>query len=195
MAPPEPTTQATGVPFLEGRRITLRPLVASDADGAYPQWLNDPEICAGNSHHVQPYSRDQARTYIAQSQDLLRDLVLAIVVTQDDAHIGNISLSGIHPIYRKAEFSILVGARSHWGQGYGEEAGRLLLHHGFTALNLNRIECGTFAHNVAMQRLAAALGMRREGVRRQAAFKDGGYVDVFEYGVLRAEFFDREAEQ
>lgn len=181
----------SALPFLRGSRIVLRPLTADDADGRYPQWLNDPEVCAGNSHFVQPYSRDQARAFIAQSQDPLRDLVLAVVVTEGMVHIGNVSLSRIHAIYRRAEFSILIGERSHWGAGYGEEAGELLFRHGFTAMNLHRIECGTFGHNVAMQRLAASLGMKQEGVRRQAAFKDGTYVDVLEFGVLRDEFFAR----
>jgi [ribosomal protein S5]-alanine N-acetyltransferase len=182
---------SSALPFLEGKRIVLRPLTAADADGAYPEWLNDAEVCAGNSHHVQPYTRDQARAYITQSQDALRDLILAVVVKQGTVHIGNVSLSGIHPVYRKAEFSILIGERTHWGQGYGEEAGELLFRHGFAVLNLNRIECGTFAHNVAMQRLASVLGMKHEGTRRRAAFKNGEYVDVFEYGVLRDEFLAR----
>jgi len=30
--------------------------------------------------------------------------------------------------------------------------------------------------------------MIEEGVRRQAAYKDGRYLDVVEYGLLRAEF-------
>lgn len=191
--PPDSSTGDLPISFLEGPRLVLRPLVASDADGAYPEWLNDAEVCAGNSHRVQPYTRDQARSYIAQNQGALRDLVLAIVVKPEAVHIGNVSLTGIHPIYRKADFNILIGRRTHWGQGYGEEAGALLLRHGFTALNLNRIECGTFAHNAAMQRLATALGMKQEGIRRQAAFKSGEYVDVFEYGVLRDEFFARGA--
>lgn len=176
------------LPFLEGRRLVLRPLTAADADGSYPRWLNDAEVCAGNSHHVQPYTREQARAYIAQSQDPLRDLVLAVVVKEDAVHIGNVSLGRIHPVYRRGEFSILIGERSHWGQGYGTEAGQLLLQHGFTALNLHRIECGTFAPNAAMRRLAEDLGMKEEGIRRQAAFKNGTYVDVVEFGVLQHEF-------
>jgi len=180
------------IPFLEGVRIILRPLTEDDAEGSYPHWLNDAEVCAGNSHHVQPYTREQARAFIAQSQDPLRDLVLAIVVKERQVHIGNVSLSRINPVYRSAEFSILIGQREHWGKGYGDETGELLFRHGFTALNLNRIECGTFANNAAMQRLAADLGMKKEGIRRQAAFKNGAYVDVFEYGVLRDEFFARD---
>ena len=51
-----------------------------------------------------------------------------------------------------------------------------------------RIGCATFETNVGMRKLAGALGMIEEGVRRQAAYKDGRYLDVVEYGLLRAEF-------
>jgi RimJ/RimL family protein N-acetyltransferase len=39
-----------------------------------------------------------------------------------------------------------------------------------------------------MRRIALDLGMREEGRRREAAFKDGRFVDCVEFGVLRAEF-------
>ena len=63
--------------------------------------------------------------------------------------------------------------------------------HGFLALNLHRIACGTFADNRAMLRLAAYLGMHEEGRRREAAFKAGRYIDVIEFGVLDNEFREK----
>lgn len=174
--------------FLRGERIDLRPLVEADADGPYVAWFNDAETCRGNSHHVRPYSAADARAYIARVASAPDQLVLAIERRDDGRHIGNIALQAINPVYRTAELSIMVGERDAWGQGYASEAARLLCDHGFGALNLNRIACGTFAANTGMRRVAARLGMREEGVRRQAAFKDGAYVDVVEYGVLRAEY-------
>lgn len=116
------------------------------------------------------------------------ELVLAVVLDDGQRHIGNIALNRIHPIYRSAEFAILLGDSAEWGKGYGLEAGRLVVAHGFSALNLHRIACGTLATNLGMQRLATALGMKQEGIRRAAAFKDGTYVDIIEYGLLRDEF-------
>ena len=40
-----------------------------------------------------------------------------------------------------------------------------------------------------MRKLAAYLGMKEEGQRRQARYKLGRYVDVVEFGLLRDEFF------
>jgi RimJ/RimL family protein N-acetyltransferase len=177
----------TLTPFLVGKALYLRPLSVDDADGPYPGWLNDANVCRGNSHHVYPYAREAAIEYIERAANSHEDLILAIVLKTGDRHIGNIALQRIHWVSRSAEFAILLGDTGQWGKGYGLEAARLLIHHGFSSLNLLRIACATFEANVAMRKLAAALGMKEEGIRRQAAYKDGRYLDVIEFGLLRDE--------
>ena len=178
--------------LLQGERLRLRPLSEADADGDYPAWLNDQATNSGNAHGVFPYSREEARRYIAASHGRQDALILAIELL-DGRHIGNIALQAIHPIHRRAEFAILLGDAACRGQGYGREAGQLLCRHGFLRLNLQRIECGTFANNAAMQRLAHALGMQEEGRRRQAAFVGGHYLDIVEFGMTRDEFLSQNA--
>jgi [ribosomal protein S5]-alanine N-acetyltransferase len=39
-----------------------------------------------------------------------------------------------------------------------------------------------------MEKLAAKLGFREEGRRREAHFKNGEYADLVEYGLLKSEF-------
>jgi len=39
-----------------------------------------------------------------------------------------------------------------------------------------------------MKKLAIKLKMREEGLRREAIYKNGRYLDIVEYGVLRHEF-------
>jgi [ribosomal protein S5]-alanine N-acetyltransferase len=179
------------VPFLEGGEIYLRPLVAGDADGPYPRWFNDAEVCRSNAHHVFPYRVEDARRYIAYANRGRDRLVLAIVHRADNRHIGNIALESIDYINRVAELAIVIGEKSSWGKGYGKEAARLLCDHGFVVLNLNRISAGTLDDNIGFQRIADYLGMVREGRRRRAVYKLGRYVDVVEYGLLRSEFFTR----
>lgn len=175
-------------PFLAGQRLDLRPLIEADASGAYSHWFNDAEVCRGNSHHVFPYHSEAAVEYIQRVNRSRTDLVLAIIGRKNRRHIGNVALQNICWINRTAEFAIIIGDRTAWGKGLGTEAGRLLCGHGFQALNLNRIYCGSFEANTAMKKLALSLGMKEEGRRRQAAYKAGRYVDVIEYGVLRAEY-------
>jgi len=169
--------------FLTGENIYLRPLEPCDSD--YFQWFNDAEICAGNSHHVYPMNRTHVLDYI-DSLDNRKDVIaLAIIFPKADKHyhIGNVSLQNIHPINRSAELAIIMG-RMH-GHGFGFEACKLIVNHGFSVLGLHRITYGTFRHNIAMQKIALKLGMKLEGIRRQAAWKDGEWADVFEYGMVR----------
>jgi len=181
----------TDIPFLAGKDIYLRPLVESDCDGPYPSWFNDLETCRGNSHHIFPYTPEAAREYVRQSNTVKDKLVLAIIRSKDNAHIGNIALDNINYINRTAELSVIIGDKSCWNKGYGKQAARLICDHGFLALNLNRVACGTFEDNVGMRKLAECLGMAEEGRRRKAVYKLGRYVDIIEYGMLRSEYVAR----
>jgi len=166
--------------FLEGERVRLRPL--EPADSEYYKWFNDPEVCAGNSHCVYPMTQDDVHEYVNRKDNL----PLAIVLPGVDMnlHIGNIALHDIHPINRSADMALIIWYKIAWGMGYGTEACNLIINHAWNALNLHRITCGTFSTNVGMMRLAEKLGFVQEGVRKQAAWKNGEWVDVVEYGLL-----------
>lgn len=169
---------------LEGSQLYLRPIELSDAEGNYPDWLNDPEVCRYNSHGDILYTREMAQTYIAHVTDTPAYAVFAICLRDNDRHVGNISLQQISAKNRSAELAILIGDPSVYGKGIGYEASILLFDYAFNTLNLHRIYCGTHEENSAMQHLALKLGMRAEGVRRDALFKNGQFADIVEYGIL-----------
>lgn len=174
--------------FLEGKQVLLRPLEEADIEGNYSKWLNDKEVCEGNSHHKYPYTKADCLKYIRHALETKSELILAIVDKVSGVHIGNIALQSIHPIYRTAELAIIIGEKDYWGKGIAKEAAHLLLEHGFTALNLERIGCGTFDGNDGMVKLTKHLHMKEEGRRRNAVFKNGTYLDMLEFGVLKHEF-------
>ena len=174
--------------FLEDGEIILRPLELSDAEGDYPNWLNDMETSKGNSHHQFPYSRDEAREYIQNARVSENDVILAIVEKDSGKHIGNISLLEICWFSHSAKFAILVGAPTARGKGIGIRAGKLILEHGFTSLNLHRIYCGTYGTNIAMNSLAKELGMTLVGTLRESAYKDGQYLDENLFDIRRPEY-------
>ena len=168
--------------------MLLRGLTEEDCQGAYPSWLNDSEVCRYNSHNRSLYRREDALAYVRQVRQSSVHLVMAITLAENGRHIGNISLQNLDEVNRSAELAILVGEKDCWGKGYSAEAGRLLLQHGFVQLELNRIYCGTPEQHIAMQKLARVLGMREEGRRRQAFFKEGHFQDLVEFSILREEY-------
>ncbi len=176
--------------FLKSARIQLRALTEKDLTEEYLQWLNDDEVCRHNSHAIFPNTEQKMKDYFNRL-DSQKEVVLAIIDSEADKHIGNISLQNINWVSRNAEFAILLGDKKYWGKGYGEEAAKLIVDYGFDRLNLHRIYCGTIEGNEGMKKLAVKLHMQKEGARRQAIYKEGKYLDIIEYGVLRNEYLDK----
>lgn len=175
-------------PFLTGDSIYLRPLELSDADGDYHSWLNDAVVCEQNRHQTFPYSKEQAKAYIEAVRGSHTDVVLAICDRQTDRHIGNVSLQAMTLIHANAELAIILGNRQFWGKGCGRQACGLMVKHGFDALRLHRIYCYTSEANVAMRKICLGLGMKQEGVQKEAFFKHGRFYDVIEYAILEPEW-------
>lgn len=173
---------------LEGKQIYLRPLELHDAQGSYPGWLNDPEVCRYNSHGDTLYTSEMAQAYINSVTGNPSYAVFAVCLIETDRHIGNIALQQISARNRSAELAILIGEPRVYGKGIGYEAGRLLLDYAFNALKLHRIHCGTHAENIAMQRLALALGMHEEGRQRDAVFKNGKFADIVLYAIVHDDY-------
>ncbi len=174
--------------FLTGEKIYLRPIEENDLNENYQSWFNDEEVCQFNSHHRFPNYRQDMESYYQEVIKSKNHLILAIIDKESDKHIGNISLQEISGVDHSAEFAIIIGDKEAWGKGVGREAARLIIEHGFGQLNLHRIYCGTSEENIGMQKLADALGFKQEGILREAMFKNGGYKNIFLYGILKDEF-------
>ena len=174
------------VVFIEGEKINLCVIEKEFADGNYKDWFNNEEVCFGNAHYKYPTSIQDLRDYIdSKSTESIR---LAIVDKISNEHIGNVALQRIDGINRSAEFAVIIGEKKSWGKGVGKEAAYLIFKHGFNYLNLNRIYLGTFETNFGMIKIAEALNMKKEGCRRKAVYKNGTYLDVVEFGILKDEF-------
>jgi RimJ/RimL family protein N-acetyltransferase len=170
---------------LEGKKVYLRELVLSDADGNYPNWLNDPEVCRYNSHGEKLYTKEMAKEYIKSITDNPKYKVFAVCVKENDTHIGNISLQSISYEDKSAEFAILFGEKEYMGKGYAKDASEVLLRYGFHDLKLKRIYCGTSEANIPMQKLAASLGMRYIETQPKAFKKHGMVYDIIKYEITK----------
>jgi ribosomal-protein-alanine N-acetyltransferase len=176
-------------PFIIGEKIYLRPLDLNDLNGNYINWLNDPIVTLQNSHHLFPNSKIDLENYIRNAYVSNDKLPLAIVDINNDKHIGNISLVDINYINRRANWGLVIGEKEYWGKGVAKEASILILKHAFETLNIKRIFSGTTEKNIGGQKLMEAVGMIREGISRKHIYKNGEYLDIVNYGVLKEEFY------
>ncbi|WP_028558941.1 GNAT family N-acetyltransferase [Paenibacillus pinihumi] len=76
----------------------------------------------------------------------------------------------------------------HAGQGYGSEAGRMLLRLAFDKLEAHKVVAMCNCNNLASTRLMERIGMRREGIFKEELCMDGQWVDQYFYAILEREY-------
>jgi diamine N-acetyltransferase len=169
--------------FLIGKQIYLRPFDVEDAAVACA-WLNDPEVRV----HIRrdwPLTLAAEQGFIQQMSQSTQDVVLVIVLRSEGKPIGLCGLHKIDSRNRHAEFGIAIGDKSHWGQGHGSEATKLLIDYAFDTLNLNRVHLQVYEDNPRALRCYEKLGFVREGRLRQEDFRRGKYRDLIIMALLR----------
>ena len=117
-----------------------------------------------------------------------KDVRLAICTVEGNVYIGNIYLTGIDYVNRKATSHILIGNHDYWNGGYGTEAMHLLLDYAFNHKNLRRIEAIVLEDNIGSCKMHEKLGYKREGLLRESVYKDGCYKNQVYYALLRSEY-------
>jgi RimJ/RimL family protein N-acetyltransferase len=185
-------------PFLIGDSIYLRQVVRDDAENYY-QWLNDQETTKYMQRGIYPTCVEDCRKYVEsmQSKDCMHLAIIRkrekltgtfadILKDLSEKHIGNIALLNIHPTFRSAEISIILGECR--GHGYGTEAIRLLVDHAFTRRNLNRLQAGMVTKNGGSQGAFMNAGFQQEGILRQVYYCDGEYQDVQIMSILKSDW-------
>lgn len=175
--------------FLEDEEIGLRPLELRDVEGNYKNWFNDEQVCKWNAHHRYPMQKAELVDYVnnCNSAD---SIVLAIEDKKTKEHVGNVSIQEISYVDRSGEFAIIIGEKAYWKKGYAIRACRLIIRHAFDQIGLQRVYVGASEKNLGAQKIVENVGFKKEGVRRKAIYKNGEFLDIYEYGLLKEEWKD-----
>ena len=174
--------------MIYGDRVRLRASEREDLP-RFAAWLNDPEVRQGLSLFLPLSLAEEEHWFENMLKNPPAEHPLVIEIHEEDrwTPVGNCAFHNIEWKNRSGELGIFIGEKRYWNQGYGTEVMRLLLRHGFSALNLNRIFLRVFETNVRAIRAYEKAGFVHEGRMRQAEFKDGKYFDVLLMSVLRSE--------
>ena len=172
---------------LVGKKCYLSPCSLEDAE-KWTEWFNDLEITLplGDEAYT-PFAlekcQENVKEVIQQQQH-----TFSIVDLEKDILIGRCLLFGLDWVNRKAMLGIVIGEKTYWNKGYGQEAITLLLDYGFTLLNLNSIMLGTFAFNERAINCYKRVGFKEIGRRRQARIIGESKYDGILMDILAEEF-------
>ena len=179
--------------MIAGNRVRLRAVERSDIP-LFVEWLNDPEVTQGLTIYLPLSEAHEERWFDNMLNRPMDEHPMLIEALQDDGWqpIGNCGFHNLDWRCRSAEVGIFIGEKSMWNMGFGTEAMRLLLQHGFETLNLNRISLDVYSTNHRAIRSYEKAGFVLEGRKRQAMYKNGHYVDILFMSVLRSEWKNRQ---
>jgi diamine N-acetyltransferase len=176
--------------YLSSKRLELSPPEPADAE-VLAAWLNDPDVWV-------PYGMDAPTSIEAErrwiSDQALKSDEINLIIRSADQHfpLGLVGLRNIDGINGSARLGVLIGSGKNRGQGLGSEATRLLLEHGFSFLNLRRINLCVLASNQAAIKMYTRMGFVQEGRERQAQLRAGNYVDRLHFGLLRPDYLQED---
>ncbi len=153
------------------------------------KWRNDPEVIKflGAPYRYINLDVDERwfDTYMANRDRTIR---CSIVVKETEMVIGLISLTDINYINQSASLHVMVGNIDNQGKGAGIFSVIKMLSHAFNNMNLQRIELTVLEDNERAIHLYEKVGFVREGIMRNAVFKNGSYKNMYIYSILKNEF-------
>lgn len=179
-----PLTVAT----LNTERLILRRLKASDAADVF-DYASDSEVTK-HVRFVTHKTVKDSRVFLLLAENARRKgewAVWAIVLKATGKMIGTCGFVALAREHARAELGYVIN-RNYWGKGYAAEAAAALVAHGFSALNLNRIEAHVSPEHFPSQRVLEKCGFAAEGILRQHEMIKGRCHDSKIYSILREEW-------
>jgi RimJ/RimL family protein N-acetyltransferase len=172
---------------LRTERLVLRPFEVADAPDVQ-RLAGAWEIADTTLSIPHPYPDGAATEWIRTHEAAWErgtSVKYAITLRSPVTLIGAIGLDiAGHSSWGELGYWVAV---SHWNRGYCTEAARAILTFGFGELRLHRIQARHLTRNPASGRVLQKIGMRLEGVLREAVRKWDRFEDLAVYGVLASD--------
>jgi RimJ/RimL family protein N-acetyltransferase len=170
--------------MLRGRKVGLRARIESDVPILRRELYDDVlTFSRSSSRPWQPISPGRPGAGYAVADPDPRRASFSVVTLDDDELAGSCGLWGIDTHNRSAGLGITLLSSAR-GRGLAVDVVLTLCAYAFQTRGLHRIQIETLADNAAMRATAVRAGFTEEGVRRQAGWVDGAFLDEVIYGRL-----------
>jgi len=163
--------------FIEGKNIYLRELEIHDVNQNYCRWMNDLVVTQYLENRVEKWSIKELKNYVSKIKRNPNTLFWAVVLKDNDQHIGNIKLGHLDGINGFSDIGIIIGEKSFWGKGFATEAIKLVVDYAFNQLNLQKLIAGAHKNNFGSIKSFRKAGFTELGAKEKSLFCDDSYID------------------
>lgn len=171
-----------------GKKIYLRAMEPEDME-VLREMINDPVMERKIEGWSFPVSRKQQMNWYENSITSQSNLKFSIVSRSSEQLLGMLNLVDIDWKNGVAQHGIRLSNAAPKAQGIGTDAVMAIMRYAFEELRLNKLESGRIIDNIASQRLYAKCGWKDEGIKREAIFCEGRYLDFVITGILKKEYY------
>lgn len=175
--------------MLMGEKVVLRGLELYDAKELH-KCVNDWEVRRYLGMFY-PFSEIEEEEFVKSSWERRKkgtDFIFGICEKENGQLIGTIGLHKVDWKNRNAELGIAIWKKEYWGRGYGTDAIKALLKYAFHELNLHRVYLRVYNFNKRAIRCYEKAGFKKEGVMREAFWRNGEWHDTILMSILQSEF-------
>lgn len=177
-------------PILTGETIFLRPLGPDDAEAIFAS-LSDEESMRLTGTQ-ESFTLKQVQAFYAKIPDAEDRVDYAIVLKDNpETMVGEAVLNNFDFENKSANFRIALVNQKYFGKGYGSQATKLIIKHGFEVLDLHRIELEVFDFNPRAIHVYKKVGFVQEGIKRDVLLWDGQYQSAIVMSMLQSEYLER----
>lgn len=176
-----------------GEKVKLRAMEKEDME-MLREIVNDPETEKMVGGWSFPVSKTQQENWYERVVGDQRNLRFIIEVLETKEAIGLINLVDIDWKNRSGFHGIKLHPNAPKGKGYAKDAIMALEWYAFEQLQLNRLDGSCIVYNIASQNLYDKCGVKVEGIKRKAVYKDGQYWDQQVTGVLKEDYLKAKEE-
>lgn len=169
---------------LRGEKVLLRPFTEVDIDTAYIGWLNDSDVVRFSNQRFLVHDRESCLRYL-HSFDGSANMFVSARRLSDCRQIGTLT-AYVSSHHGTVDVGIMIGDKSVWGQGYGQDAWNLLTNWLLGREDIRKLTGGTLACNHGMIKLMERSGMKLEAVRKAQEVVEGHPRDILYFAKFNA---------
>ena len=174
--------------IIKGDLIHLKNLKTEDYICFHNWFLDKEAVKYSLSKWQKRHSQEKIKQWLSETLNDKSVVNFGIVEASANKLIGYSGISGISKLNKTGEYFIFIGDKNSWGKGYGTEATKLVINYGFKKLKLHRISLTVSEPNIAGVKAYIKVGFKKEGILRDAAFRDGNYHNKIVMSILDPEW-------
>ena len=165
--------------MLIGKNIVVHTFEKIDISNEYVGWLNNPDVVRLSNQRFIKHNRINCEAYRSSFINT-ENSFLAVRYKKNQRLIGTVT------VYREinhgtADVGIMIGDKSVWGKGVGQEVWDLVLAWLLDNVGVRKVTAGTLKCNFGMISLMERSGMELEAIKKEQEIVDEISTDVLYY--------------